>query len=72
MSRIYQRRRRHHGAKRHNAASEAIKKTGNWQKVFRERIEGLSWGAMADTSPRGLRPQLALPTGRWGASAGLT
>jgi hypothetical protein len=54
---------------RKGAAQEAIEKTGNWQKILRERIEGLSWGCIADKTKRGLRPQLAL-SGGWGRSGG--
>jgi hypothetical protein len=49
---------------RNAAAKEAISKTGNWQKILRERIEGLSWERISDpSSRRGLRPQLALSSG---------
>ena len=61
--------RRRRRTTRKGAAKEAIEKTGNWQKVLRERIEGLSWGCISAQNKRSLRPQLAL-SGGWGRSTG--
>ena len=52
---------------RNSAAREAIEKTGDWQKVLRERIEGLSYQCFSDG--RKSRPKLALSSGRGGSGS---
>jgi hypothetical protein len=50
-------RRRNHRKRtkcRRSAAEEAIRKTGNWKRVLRERIESLRWGELTDSRQKRL------------------